>query len=188
MVVTRKKRRENKEVTIYLNNTPLEQVNNIRHLAIILDSKLNFREHVMHITGKCNKSIHALAKSAKLGRGLNHEALHTIHKGAILRLMMYGAPILMGVMGKKCNKILYSRVQRLMNITIAKAYLTTSNEALCILTGTKPIELKVEEPANLYRTRREKQNHQLGHEVEPKSLTRREDLVKNNEQTEETNT
>jgi len=38
--------------------------------------------------------------------------------------------------GKKCNKILYSRVQRLMDIKIAKVYRTTSDEALCILTGT----------------------------------------------------
>ena len=110
-------RRENK-VSIYLNNKPLEQVNNIVYLGFILDSKLNFREYNMHITGKCNTLIHALAKSAKLGWGLNHEAFHTIYKGAIL----YGAPIWIGVMGKKCNKILYSSVQRLMNIKIAKAY------------------------------------------------------------------
>ena len=61
MLVTRKKGK-NKEVSIYLNNKPLEQVNNIKYLGIILDSKLNFREHIMHITGKLNKLIHALAK------------------------------------------------------------------------------------------------------------------------------
>jgi hypothetical protein len=44
MVVTRKKRRENKEVLIHLNNKPLEQVNNINYLGIILDSKLNFAD------------------------------------------------------------------------------------------------------------------------------------------------
>ena len=126
-------RRENK-VSIYLNNKPLEQVNNIVYLGFILDSKLNFREYNMHITGKCNKLIHALAKSANLGWGLNHEALHTIYKGAVLPLMLYGAPIWIGAIGKKCNKIVYSRVQWLMNIKIAKAYRTTSNEVLCILT------------------------------------------------------
>ena len=81
-------RREKKEVSIYLNNKPLEQVNNIKYLGIILNSKMNFREHIMHITGKCNKLINELAKSAKLGWGLNLEALHTINKGAILHLML----------------------------------------------------------------------------------------------------
>jgi hypothetical protein len=184
MVVTRKKRRENKEISIYLNNKPLEQVKNIKYLGIVLDSKLNFREHTMHITGKWNKLIHELAKSAKLGWGLNHEALHTTYKGAILPLMLYGALIWIGAMGKKCNKILYSRVQRLMNIKIAKAYRTTSNEALCILTGTTSIELKAEEAASLYRITREKQNHQLDHELEPKDWIHPADSVKINEQTE----
>jgi len=104
MVVTRKKRRENKEVLIYLNNKPLEQVNIIIYLGIILDSKLNFREHIMHITGKCNKLIYALAKSAKLSWGLNHEALNTIYKGAILPLMLYGAPIWIGQCERSATK------------------------------------------------------------------------------------
>jgi hypothetical protein len=98
--------------------------------------------------------------------------------------MLYGAPIWLGAMGKKSNKFLYSRVQRLMNIKTAKAYRTTSNEALCILTGTTPIELQVEEAANLYRITRDKQNHQLDHEVEPKHWTHPADSVKINEQTE----
>jgi len=88
MVVTRKKRKENKNVLIYLNNKPVEQVNNIEYLGIIIDSKLNFREHMIHTAIKCTKLIHALAKSAKLSWVLKHEALNTIYKGAILPLML----------------------------------------------------------------------------------------------------
>jgi hypothetical protein len=79
--------------------------------------------------------------------GLKHETLNTIYKGAILPLMLYGAPIWIDALEKKCNKFIYNRVQRLMNIKIAKAYRTTSNEALCTFTGTTPIEIKVEETA-----------------------------------------
>ena len=88
MVVTRRKRRENKEASIYLNNKPLEEVNNTKYLGIIVDNKLNFMEHIMYTAGKFTKLIHALAKSAKLSWGLNHEALNTIYKGAILPLML----------------------------------------------------------------------------------------------------
>ena len=41
-------------------------------------------------------------------------------------------------------------VQRLINIKIAKAYRTVSNEALCIITGLKPIHIKITETAELY--------------------------------------
>jgi len=79
MVVTRKKRIENKDVSIYLNNKPVEQVN-IIYLGIIIDSKLNFRYHIIHTSRKCTCLMHALAKSSKLSWGLKHEALNTIHK------------------------------------------------------------------------------------------------------------
>ena len=136
-----------------------------------MDSKLNFREHIMYTAGKCTKLIHALTKSAKLSWGLNHEALHAIYRGTILPLVLYGVPIWIGAMGKKCNQILYNRVQRLVNIKIAKDYGTTSNEALCILTGTTLSEIKAEEAANLYRITSDRQNRQLDHEVEPKDWT-----------------
>jgi hypothetical protein len=81
MVVTRTKRRENTDVFIYLNNKPLEQVNNIKYLGIILDRKLNVREHIIHTSRKYSMLIYALAKSAKLKWGLKHEALNTIYVG-----------------------------------------------------------------------------------------------------------
>jgi hypothetical protein len=46
-----------------------------------------------------------------------------------------------------------------------------SNEALCILTGITPIEIKVEETPKSYRIKRDRQNHQLDHEVQPKDWT-----------------
>jgi hypothetical protein len=126
MVVTRRKRIESTDVSIYLNNKPLEQVNNIKYLEIIIDSKLNFRERIIQTSRKCTTLIHALAKSAKLSWGLKHEVLNTIYKGATLPLM-YGATVWIGAMDKKCNKTIYSRVKRLINIKIAKAYRATSN-------------------------------------------------------------
>jgi len=132
MVVTRKKKRENKDVSIYLNTKPVQQVNNIKYLGIIIDSKLNFRDHVTHTSRKCTALMHAVAKSAKQSWGLKREALNTIYKAVILPLVLYGAPVWIDAMEKKCNKIIYSRVQRLMNMKIAKVYRTISYEALCI--------------------------------------------------------
>jgi len=50
---------------------------------------------------------------------------------------------------KSCkDKII--RVQRIINIKIAKAYRAVSNEALCVLTGLTPIAVNIEEMAKLY--------------------------------------
>jgi hypothetical protein len=51
---------------------------------------------------------------------------------------------------KKCNRAKYVRVQRLTSLRKAKAYRSISHEALCILTGLTPIDIKAEEFVTLY--------------------------------------
>ena len=73
MLVSRRKRKEKKEVEIYLNYKILEQVNKIKYLGIIFDSELLFREHINYMVEKCVKLIFALSRSAKVTWGLGHE-------------------------------------------------------------------------------------------------------------------
>ena len=87
MLMTRRKREENKEVKIYLNNKPLIQVRSIKYLGIIFDHKLTFREHINYVAEKCMKLIFSLSKSAKLNWGLQHAALKTIYTGGIQPLL-----------------------------------------------------------------------------------------------------
>jgi len=55
----------------------LEQVNKIKYLGIIVDSKLLFREHISYMEEKGVKLIFALSRSAKVTWELGHEALKT---------------------------------------------------------------------------------------------------------------
>ena len=124
MVITRRKRKENKEISVYTNNKNLEEEQKMKYFGIIIDSKPNFRYHIIHLPSKCNKLIYALSKSAKQSWGLSHAASHTIYKGATLPLLLYGAQVWIEALEKECNKTIYNRVQRLMNIKIAKAFRT----------------------------------------------------------------
>jgi len=138
LLLTRRKRKERNELEIYLNYKPLMQVNSLKYLGIIFDSKLTFRDHIITMTDKCSKLIFALSKSAKLNWGLNYAALRTIHTGGIIPLLLYGAPVWINAINKASYKLKITRVQRLINIRLARAYRTVSNEALCILTGLTP--------------------------------------------------
>ena len=101
---------------------------------------MTFREHINQIEEKCTKLIFSLAKSAKITWGLKHKALKTIYKGAILPIILYGTSIRKDVMKRSCYKAKIVRIQRLINIKIAKAYSTVSNEALCVITGLMSIK------------------------------------------------
>jgi hypothetical protein len=159
ILISRRKRKERKDVMIYLNSRPLTQVQSLKHLSIILDKKLKFKDHINYITDKCSRLIFALSKSAKLNWGLGHEALKTIYTGAILPLLQYGAPIWIKALEKASYKIKLIRVQRLINIRIAKSFRTVSSEALCIINDLTP-DIKLEEDAQLFQiTRRNKKEY-----------------------------
>jgi hypothetical protein len=160
MILPRRKRKERKEVEIYLNSRPLTQVHSLKYLGIILDTKPTFKDHINYITDKCSRLIFALSKSAKLNWGLGHGALKTIYTGAILPILQYGAPIWISALSKASYKTKLIRVQRLMNIRIARSYRSVSNEALCIITDLIPIYIKIEENAQLLQiTNRNKREY-----------------------------
>jgi len=75
VIISIRKRKENKEINIYLNNKPLQQVSTMKYLGIIIDNKFKFSEHISYAAERSRKLIHSLSKSAKLTWGLNHEAL-----------------------------------------------------------------------------------------------------------------
>ena len=104
MLLTKRKRKERKEIAIYVNNKKLTQVNHIRYLGIIFDNKLTFREHIIYIEEKCTKIIFSLARSAKITWGLKHKALRTIYAGAILPLILYVAPVWKEAIKRACYK------------------------------------------------------------------------------------
>jgi hypothetical protein len=66
MLMSCRRRQEKKEIEISLNNKILTQVNSIKYLGIIFDSKLTLREHVNYIEEKCTELIFSLSKLAKI--------------------------------------------------------------------------------------------------------------------------
>jgi hypothetical protein len=104
---------------------------------------MTFKDHVNYVEEKCTKLILALLKWAKVTWGLKHEALKTIYTGGILPLIFYGAPLWKKFLDNKCYKTKLIRIQRLINIRIAKAYRTVSNETLCVIKGLILINIKI---------------------------------------------
>ena len=50
------------QLKIYLNGTELEKCESYKYLGVYIDSKLNWKDHIDHITSKIAKSCGALAK------------------------------------------------------------------------------------------------------------------------------
>jgi hypothetical protein len=91
-----------------------------------------------------------LAKSAKLKWDLWHRVLQVIYNVAVEPILTYGEPVWEKALTKQ-NNLKYQRVQRMLNIIIAKAFRTLSYEAACVLAAVRPIRLAVEEKVRTYK-------------------------------------
>ena len=73
--------------SIYFNNNPIESVSSQKHLGMILDTKLNFQEHIKNILTKVNKTIGLLRKLQNI---LPRGSLLTIFKSFVRPHLDYG--------------------------------------------------------------------------------------------------
>jgi len=46
MIISRRKRKKNKEINVYLNNKPLKQVSTMKYLGIVIDDKFKFSKDI----------------------------------------------------------------------------------------------------------------------------------------------
>jgi hypothetical protein len=89
-----------------------------------------------------------------------------MYTGAILPVLSYGAPVLIECLTRNNNVTKLKRVHKLINIKIAKAFRTTSYEALSLLTGITPILIELGNLVKRYHITRE--NEQEGSYDVPK--------------------
>ena len=110
------------------------------YLGIYLDSKFNFNAHIDHTVAKLITLINMLSTTAKLQWGLGHKAFKTTYEGAVVAVLTYGSPIWVEAIRKNRNLTKFKRIQRLINIKIAKAYRTISYDASCVIAGVRSIQ------------------------------------------------
>ena len=167
LVISRRKRQCTRNLNIFLNNGALQESETLTYLGITIDRKFNFHQHIENITQKCIKLIYALSKSAKISWGLNQDVIRTIYKGAILPIISYGVPVWIEAINNQHNARKLQRVQRLINIRIAKSFRTTSHEALCVITKNTPIVLELQKIAAYYQIKKPNNMETKVHAVRP---------------------
>ena len=86
-VIFSRKKQSQSHPTISLNNIPVERASYQKHLGIILDEKLNFKQHVDNAILKITKGISVIKK---LCYSLPRKSLVTIYKAFLRPLIDYG--------------------------------------------------------------------------------------------------
>ena len=86
-VLFSRKKKTQSHPELSLNNIPVERSSDQKHLGLILDEKLNFKQHIENAISKINKGI---AVIKKLTYSLPRKSLIIIYKAFLRPLIDYG--------------------------------------------------------------------------------------------------
>lgn len=154
MVVTKKLKYDTPIMRMGENEIPI--VDEIRLLGLTIDKKLTFNSHVTNVCRKAMNIYKQLARTAKLEWGLSSEIVRTIYVAVIEPIVMYASSAWSPASEKIMVQNQLNALQRRFAQKICKAYRTVPLNAALVLTGLLPLDLRVQEAAQLYEAKRGK--------------------------------
>lgn len=143
-------RRRPREIKFSLMGEDISPQTSIKYLGVRLDKELRFAPHVEEVAAKAERTMAALSRLMPNTGGAKpyrRRMLVAVARSQIL----YGAEIWGSrhLKSKSLEKL--ERAQRTALLRVTSAYRTTSNEALQVIAGTKPMALAIEERVEIRR-------------------------------------
>lgn len=137
-----------------MSGTTLALVDEVKLLGLTIDRNLNFNSHVRAVCKKAAAIYKQLACAAKVTWGLNGEIIRTVYVAVIEPIVTYGACAWSEATKLEMNKKPLEALQRSFAQKICKAYRTTSLTSAMVLSGTLPLDLRIQENAALYEAKK----------------------------------
>ncbi|XP_023210790.1 uncharacterized protein LOC111613678 [Centruroides sculpturatus] len=137
-----------------MNGITIKVEKTIKYLGVVLDFRLSWDSHIDYITGRTGLICQAFSHIAKQKWGLTSKTISIIYDRILIPTITYAC----GTWGWASAKVHPKRKlissQRRALLLISKAYRTTSNTCLQIITRKPPLDLIITQRQKLYRIKR----------------------------------
>ncbi|GFS56900.1 transposon Tf2-9 polyprotein [Nephila pilipes] len=133
----------NQRINLKLGGVTIEEVHKIKYLGIIVDNKMQWKEHISYVSSKSEKILLGLLIISHNTFGVKTNVLQLIYKQGIVPLMSYASRAWGHSLRKKVNSRLIRRTQRRFLLRVIKGYKTLSYEAVFAISGMPPIDLAI---------------------------------------------
>ncbi|KAL0811622.1 hypothetical protein ABMA28_009992 [Loxostege sticticalis] len=160
MTLTRKLKHDTPHIV--MGGSDVGMLNKIKVLGLTIDDKLTFNDHIALQTRKALDIYKQIARAAKVTWGLHPEIIRLIYNATIEPIVMYAAPAWAPAAEKIGVRKLLDSVQRGFAQKLCKSYRTVSLHSALTLAGILPLDLRIQEAAALYETKRGSPLPELG--------------------------
>ncbi|KAL0870224.1 hypothetical protein ABMA27_006364 [Loxostege sticticalis] len=160
MILTRKLKHDTPRIT--MGGTHIAMSQKIKILGLTIDHQLTFNLHIANQTRKALDIYKQIARAAKVTWGLHPEIIRLIYNATIEPIIMYAAAAWAPAANKIGVRKLLDSVQRGFAQKLCKSYRTVSLHSALTLAGILPLDLRIQEAAALYETKRGSPLPELG--------------------------
>ena len=142
MPVTVKLRKE--YTPVQMDGKKIFKRQEIKVLGMTLDSGLTFKQHIIEVTNKAHRAYSRIGSICAKMWGAESDVLTKIYEAGIRPIVTYACEVWAEAINKKTIASKLHTFQRRYLLAAAKAYRTTSREALEALTCVPPIDLYIQ--------------------------------------------
>jgi ribonuclease HI len=148
MVVAHTKSKMKRLPTCKLKGVSIPNKDNIKYLGVTINCRLSWLPHIHALSKKASVlHQHLLRTTGKLW-GASGRLLKLWYSTVVEKLLLYAVGAWATDM-KQQDRLLLNKIQRPFLLRIARAFKTTSNAALHVLTGIPPVDLAVEKEVTI---------------------------------------
>lgn len=140
-------RRQKQQMKLHIGGHDIMSQEAIKYLGVMIDSRLSFKHHLTVAGAKAEKVNGALSRILpNIGgpQGARRRLLSTV----VDSITLYAAPV--WAQAKRHNIQLVAQVQRRSALRVACAYRTVSEDAINVIAGKLPTDIRARELSRLY--------------------------------------
>ena len=115
----------------------------VKYLGVILDSKLNWNQHLQKIIRKTQTTFALVRRTFGKKWGLRPGMVHWLYNTVIRPFIFYGALVWWPKVMQKTTKTQLGRIQRMACLTIIGAMKSTPTAAIQMLLNLTPLDLLI---------------------------------------------
>ena len=132
------KRKKGDEPQLTLHGSRIQVRESTRYLGLIIDKRLNWKNHVDHLRAKCTSSVNLIKHVSHLSWGADRKTLQRLYTILVQSKLDYGAQ----VYGASKSNV-FKRLEPIQNAclrAITGAFRSSPAVSLCVETGMLPLD------------------------------------------------
>lgn len=161
-------RKKMETITIRVGDHDITSQPHIRYLGVVLDERLNYKEHISSVSKKAGAVQGALSRIMP-NIGGTRQSRRRLLATVVTSVLLYGAPMWSESLELKTYRRTMTSVHRLSAIRVASAYRTVSQDAVSVVASCLPIDILAGERQRQHRKKKAEQRQVFCEEERPES-------------------